>query len=114
MFLGNRRACFGLLSIAMIMIFVSFKQAFMTVVLKTKYGVGEEYHGFIISLPALFYIISGNLVGIIVDKAPRRFFILFAFFLIGLSNFLMGPSAIFSMPRELWIYFVGYAINGFA
>jgi MFS family permease len=98
----------------MIMIFVSFKQAFMTVVLENYYGVEEEYHGFIISMPALFFIISGNLVGAIVHKAPRRFFILSAFFLIGISNFMMGPSDLFSLPRELWIYFIGYAINGFA
>jgi len=34
-FLTNRRSCFALVSLGMIMIFVSFKQAFMTVVLET-------------------------------------------------------------------------------
>jgi MFS family permease len=28
------------------------------------------------------------------------------------SNFLMGPSKLLFLPPELWIFFVGYAING--
>jgi MFS family permease len=76
--------------------------------------VGEQYHGFIISMPALFFIVSGNLVGLFTDKYPKRFILLFAFGLVAISNFLMGPSALLSLPRELWIYFVGYGINGFA
>jgi sugar phosphate permease len=65
-------------------------------------------------MPALFYIISGNILGVFADRVQKRFFILAAFFLVAISNFLMGPSALLSLPRELWIYFVGYAINGFA
>ena len=94
------------------MIFVSFKQAFMTVVLENEYGVEKKWHGLIIALPALFYVISGNVVGLIVEKAPKRVFLLIAFVLLAVSNFLMGPSYILHMPRELWIFFIGYAING--
>jgi sugar phosphate permease len=65
-------------------------------------------------MPALFFIVSGNLVGFFADRFPKRFILLFAFVLVAISNYLMGPSALLSLPRELWIYFVGYAINGFA
>jgi MFS family permease len=96
----------------MVMLFVSFKQAFMTVVLEREYHVDQAYHGWIISMPALFYVISGNIVGVVIDKAPRRVFICFAFLIMAVSNFLMGPSKLLFLPPELWIFFVGYAING--
>lgn len=111
-FLGNRRAAFALTCCSMVMIFVSFKQAFMTVVLEKQYGVPKIWHGLIIAVPAFFYVISGNIVGLVIEKAPRRIFLLSAFIFMAISNFLMGPSAILQMPRELWIFFVGYAING--
>lgn len=65
-------------------------------------------------MPALFYVISGNVVSAAADKAPRRIFLLMAFFMMAISIFLMGPSYLLAMPRQLWIYFVGYAINGIA
>lgn len=84
----------------------------MTVVLEERYSVEKKWHGWIIAMPALFYVISGNVVGLVVDRAPRRVFILMAFLCMAVSNFLMGPSAILYLPRELWIFFIGYAING--
>jgi predicted MFS family arabinose efflux permease len=54
--------------------------------------VAKEWHGFIIAMPALFYVISGNVVGVVIDRAPRRIFILSAFLVMAVSNFLMGPS----------------------
>lgn len=86
----------------------------MTLVLENTYGVGKEYHGWIISMPAFFYIISGNVVGAVVDRAPRRIFILSAFVLMAISNFLMGPSKLLFLPPQLWIFFIGYGINGIA
>lgn len=84
----------------------------MTVVLENQYGVGKEYHGWIIAMPALFYVISGNIVGLVIDKAPRRIFMLSAFMIMAVSNFLMGPSKLLFLPQKLWIFFIGYAING--
>lgn len=112
MILFNRRAAFALISCSMVMLFVSFKQAFMTVVLENEYHVEQVYHGWIIAMPALFYVISGNVVGLVIDYAPRRVFICFAFLIMAVSNFLMGPSKLLFLPPELWIFFVGYAING--
>lgn len=112
MILFNRRAAFALLSCSMVMLFVSFKQAFMTVVLENEYHVEQVYHGWIIAMPALFYVISGNVVGLVIDKAPRRVFLCAAFLIMAVSNFLMGPSKLLFLPPELWIFFVGYAING--
>ncbi len=110
--MGNRRAAFALISCSMVMLFVSFKQAFMTVVLEHSYDVPIQYHGWIIAMPAMFYIISANVVGSIIDKAPRRIFMLLAFVFIAISNFLMGPSKILHLPPQLWIFFIGYGING--
>ena len=84
----------------------------MTVVLENEYHVDQSYHGWIIAMPALFYVISGNVVGMVIDRAPRRVFICFAFLIMAVSNFLMGPSKLLYLPAELWIFFVGYAING--
>jgi hypothetical protein len=39
MIIFNRRAAFALISCSMVMLFVSFKQAFMTVVLENEYHV---------------------------------------------------------------------------
>ncbi len=113
-FFLNRRAVFALTCTGMTMVFESFKEAFMTLVLVDEYHVAEKWHGLIISTPPLFYVISGNIVGLIVDKAPRRIFICGGFVLMAVSNLLMGPSQILHMPKEFWLFFVGYAINGFS
>jgi sugar phosphate permease len=65
-------------------------------------------------VPPLFYVISGNIVGYIVDRAPRRMFICVGFAMMSISNFLMGPSKLLFLPTEFWLFFVGYAINGFS
>lgn len=111
-FLGNRRALFALASTGMTMVFESFKEGFMTVVLERDYHIDQSWHGPIISVPPLFYVIMGNIVGIIVDKAPRRMFICVGFAMMAISNFLMGPSKLLFLPTEFWLFFVGYAING--
>ena len=109
----NRRALFALISCGMVMVFEYFKSAFMTVYLEEQ-GVGKQYHGWIIGIPPLFYIISGNVIGHVIDKAPRRIFMFSAFIFMTLALFLMGPSNILGFPKKIWIFFIGYAVNGLA
>jgi len=42
---------------------VNFKQAFITIELEKVFYIGEEYHGAIISVPALFTVIGAYCVG---------------------------------------------------
>jgi MFS family permease len=111
-FIFNRRALFALTSCAMVMIFENFKSAFMTVYLEEDQGVQKEYHGWIIAIPPFFYVISGNVIGHVIDKAPRRIFMFTAFIIMSIALFLMGPSSLLGLPNKLWIFFVGYAVNG--
>jgi predicted MFS family arabinose efflux permease len=94
-FLCNRRSAFALLSCSMVMIFVSFKQAFMTLELEGQFNLKPVVHGWVIALPSLFFVISGNIVGRIIDMAPRRIFLLIAFVCMAISTSLMGPSQLF-------------------
>jgi MFS family permease len=94
MFIKNRRCLFALLSCTILNFFVLFKQAFVTIVLDSIFGIPEKYHGWMIALPPLFQIIGALLVGNYIEKAPKRIFIVTAFLILTLSDFLMGPSKI--------------------
>jgi predicted MFS family arabinose efflux permease len=91
-FLLNRRSIFGLITVAMTMVLANFKQAFMLPYLQTDWKIDEPYHGWIIGVPALFYVIACNLVGRIVDKAPRRIFLAVSLVAMTIFSFMMGPS----------------------
>ena len=92
--------------------FVIFKQAFLTIELVRTFGIDEAYHGLIVSVPALFQIIGAYVVGMLIDKAPKRTWIFIAFIFLSLSDFLMGPSRIFYFNGLSWLFFIGQAING--
>ena len=76
--------------------------------------IPEKYHGLIIAIPAFFQVISATLVGLWIDKAPKRVFMMAAFFGFTISNLLMGPSNILHLPKNAALFFLGYALNGFA
>jgi hypothetical protein len=93
-FIKNRRCLFALLSCIILNFFVLFKQAFATIVLESIFGIPEKYLGWMVALPALFQIIGAFLVGNYIEKAPKRVFIVTAFLILTLADFLMGPSKI--------------------
>jgi MFS family permease len=109
----NRRGLFALSSCGILMIFENFKSAFLSVYLEHK-GVDKAYHGWIIAISPFFYIFSGNFIGYIIDKAPRRIFMFFAFILVSFALFMMGPSAMIGFPDELWLLYVGTGLIGLA
>jgi hypothetical protein len=60
-------------------LFCQFPGAFMVIALSNEKGVPEEYHGYILAVPAVFYIFSSFLCGSIIDYLPKRTFMLLGF-----------------------------------
>jgi MFS family permease len=95
------------------MIFENFKSAFLSTYLD-KNGVDVAYHGWIIALSPFFYILSGNLIGYVIDKAPRRIFMFAAFILVSFALLLMGPSDLIGLPKLIWLLYIGSGLVGLA
>jgi MFS family permease len=95
----------------MTMVLVSFKAAFMTTYLKENKNIGEEYHGWIVGIPSMFYVISCNIVGRIVDRAPRRLFIVVSFLAMTASGFMLGPSRLLGMPDNVVLLLIATCCN---
>ena len=104
---------FGLVTVGMTMLLASFKSSFMTPYLY-KRGYEEDTHGWIIGIPSMFYVISCNIVGRIVDKAPRRIFLIVSLFGMTASGFLLGPSQILGMPDSVPLLLCATCFNAIA
>ncbi len=91
-FFCNKRCMFAMVTPFFLNIFANFKQSFITIELVKTFHIAEEYHGAIISVPALFTTIGAYVVGMLVNKAPKRLWIFIAFLFLTASEFLMGPS----------------------
>jgi MFS family permease len=89
-----------------------FHASFFTIALKSEKGVDEFYHGFILSVDSITYIIGTILVGYISDKLSKRIFILLCLAGCSISLIVMGPSYYLGLPNELWILIVGLALEG--
>lgn len=48
-----------------------------------------------------------------IEKAPKRIFIVIAFMILTVANFLMGPSKILFLPNLTALFFIGYSLSGF-
>lgn len=104
-----------MLSLTMVSYFVNFKQSFMIPYLEESKKVKPNDLGKVLALSSLFQIISTTLIGFIINKAPKRIFIMLCFIMLTVSNILMGPSStlkldIYFMP----LFFIGQSLNGFA
>jgi MFS family permease len=89
-----------------------FYASFITIALKNEKGVNEYYHGFILSVDSITYLISTLLVGFVSNKLPKRFLILISLGMCVISLFLMGPSYYLGLPNLLWIMIAGLALQG--
>jgi len=98
---------FALVTPFMLNIFVNFKQSFISIELVRTFGISEEYHGAIISIPALFTIVGAYVVGMLVNRAPKRVWIFVAFILLTSSEFFFGPSKIIYLNQFTWLFFIG-------
>ena len=112
-FFKNRRALFALFSLTMVNFFVNFKQSFMTPFLEESKRVDQENLGKVVALPALFMVICTTFIGGLLNRAPKRVFILLSFVLLTISNLLMAPSPTLKLSEYFNpLFFVGLAING--
>lgn len=59
----------------------------------------------------MFYVISCNIVGRIIDKAPRRVFMAFSLVAMTLFTFMMGPSKLLGMPNNVWILLIATCLK---
>jgi hypothetical protein len=48
-----------------------------------------------------------------IEKAPKRIFIVSAFMILTIADFMMGPSKILFLPNLKVLFFIGYALSGF-
>ena len=112
-FLVNRRASFAMITVGMTMLLASFKSSFMTPYLK-KRGYEEDTHGWIIGIPSMFYVISCNIVGRIVDKAPRRIFLVVSLVAMTVSGFFLGPSQMLGLPDSVPLLLAATCANAIA
>jgi MFS family permease len=90
----------------------SFSSSFFTPALLKEKHVPEVYHGVIVSISSLFYVAFTILVGYVIDKFPKRLFILVSFGGCALAMLLTGPSYLLGMPNKLWILCIGQALQG--
>ena len=92
----------------------SFSESFFTPALKDEKGIPEFYHGFIVCVQPLFYVIFTFVIGYVIDKLPKRVFISLSFASCVLAIFITGPSYLMGLPNYLWILLVGQAFQGAA
>lgn len=106
---------FSYLSVTFMCMLFQFPSSFLTIVLKDEKGIAEAYHGYILAVPAVFYVGSSTLTGYIIDFMPKRLFILSSFVMITVALILFGPSHLVFRGQDIfWVFIVGYAILGFA
>lgn len=98
MFLTNRRVIFAYLSCTVMTICTAYKQNFMTTYLTDSKNFSDFYNGLTLSFAAFCYVISATSIGFLVDKAPRRVFLMMTFVVLTISNLLMGPSETLQLP----------------
>jgi predicted MFS family arabinose efflux permease len=113
-FIFNRRSMFAFFSCTVICIMYQFPSSFVTIVLKEEKHIDPKYHGVILAVPALFYVISSTITGYITEKMPRRIFVLLSFVLMTIALFLFGPSYLLHIPEKFYIFMIGYALLGVA
>jgi MFS family permease len=93
--------------------FVNFKQAILGPYIEEQKNYYVSNLGKIVAIAPLFQVITTSLIGFIINRAPKRIFIMICFFLITLSNLLMGPSSTLGLQSKFMpLFFIGLAING--
>jgi sugar phosphate permease len=58
-------------------------------------------------------VLTSSLIGFVINKAPKRIFIMISFFLMSVSDILMGPSSKLGLEKHFMpLFFIGVALNG--
>jgi sugar phosphate permease len=62
----------------------------------------------------MFYVIACNVIGRIVDKAPRRVFLAVSLVAMTIFSFMMGPSKMLGMPDNVWVLLIATCLKDVA
>lgn len=115
MFFNNSRCVFALLACSMVVIFLDFYEAILSVHLLDTYKLGADYNGYIFAVPCLTYCLSTPFVSELTDRvSSKRHFILLALLLCFVSLLLAGPSPTLGLGDSLWLLVFGLGMNGIA
>lgn len=106
-FFTNRRSFFGLITCTIVCFLVAFPESFFTPALKQEKGVPEIYHGLIVCVQSLFFVMGTFVVGYVINKLSKRVFMTISFAACSIALLLLGPSYILGLPNFLWILLVG-------
>ena len=68
--------------------------------------------GYAMGANEIFYLLSCLALPFFSDYFPRRLMFVIAMFSLGLTMLLMGPSALFHFPDELWVMLAAFPLLG--
>jgi len=103
------------MSLTIINYFVNFKQAILGPFIEEQKKSYVAHLGKIVAIAPLIQVLTSLFIGFVIDKAPKRIFIMIAFLLISISNILMGPSSTLGLDQNFMpLFFIGCALNGLA
>ena len=109
-FFSNARIVFGLITCTYVCLIFSFSESFFTPALKEEKGVPEIYHGFIVFVQPMIYVLSTFAVGYVIEKLTKRMFISLSFAGCVVAMLVTGPSHLLGLPNYLWILLIGQGL----
>jgi len=83
-------------------------------VLRDEKEFPESVNGFILALPCFAYALSSFFVSVIMNRFPRRLFILVSFLLLFVGLVMQGPSVMLGFPDNQALVVCGLGLAGLA
>lgn len=94
-------------------VFIDFYQALLSLHLQNTFNSSEIEIGFIFAAPSLAYIISTQVVYLLLQKFPFRRLVMFASLVLTvLALVLAGPSPLLGLPNSLTLLVTGLLLTG--
>ena len=115
MFFDNARSLFALITCSMVVLFLDFYEAILSIHLLKVYGLGAEYNGYVFAVPCLTYCLITPFVSRLSETfSSKRQLIFCSFVLCFISLLLSGPSEALGLDNNLWVLLFGLGLNGVA
>ena len=86
---------------------------FLSVYFNKHHNIEDGKIGFYFFFSSFFYILGSLLCPIIFFYVPRRIQYIFYFFVSTIGFTLMGPSALFNLPDNIYLIVLGMSIQSF-
>jgi MFS family permease len=96
------------------MVFMLFYEPVLSNYLIKSFDVSENVVGYYFSIGCFTYALASPCVGLICSRVPRRYVTLFAFLLVAIAMYLLGPSEVLHFPHELGFTVAGIGFLGFS